>query len=377
MKWDTLYDSFLDTRLSGRYITLEMIAPILEDLKSHFKITTIGKSEKEKDIPCITIGNGNLKILAWSQMHGNESTTTKALFDILNYLIYKSDFQKDVLEKFTIKIIPILNPDGAALYTRENANGVDLNRDALELTQKESIILRNIFEDFEPDYCLNLHDQRTIYNVGNTDLPATISFLAPAADVEKTITSARKKAMSLIVGMQEELEKFIPGQIGRYDDSFNLNCVGDFFQSEGIPTILFEAGHFQQDYQREKTRSFIALALYTFLNSLLDKSPNDTYKNYFNIPENSTSLRDIALKNAKINGEEKLVNVYIQFKEELQNNKIEFIPVIDSIKEDFIIFGHREIDVKMEKITHDCGNLFYEGQVIKELYFGKKKLHIK
>ncbi|MBA3986596.1 MAG: DUF2817 domain-containing protein [Flavobacteriales bacterium] len=354
-----------------------MIEPILNDLKSFFKISSLGKSEMEKDIHSITIGNGNTKILVWSQMHGNESTTTKALFDILNYLTSESEFQQDVLEKYTIIIIPILNPDGAALYTRENANGVDLNRDALELTQKESIILRNIFEDFKPDYCLNLHDQRTIYNVGNTNLPATISFLAPAADVEKTITSARKKAMSLIVGMQEELEKFIPGQIGRYDDSFNLNCVGDFFQSKGIPTILFEAGHFQQDYQREKTRSFIALALYTFLNSLLDKSLNNIYKNYFNIPENSTSLRDIALKNAKIKGQEKLVNVYIQFKEELQNNKIEFILVIDSIKEDFKFFGHREIDVKMEKITHDCGNLFNEGQVIKKLYFGKKKLHIK
>ena len=31
-------------------------------------------------------------------------------------------------ENFVFKIIPMLNPDGAFLYTRENANQIDLNR---------------------------------------------------------------------------------------------------------------------------------------------------------------------------------------------------------------------------------------------------------
>jgi murein tripeptide amidase MpaA len=37
---------------------------------------------------------------------------------------------------FTFYCIPMLNPDGAALYTRENANKVDLNRDS-QLTQRK------------------------------------------------------------------------------------------------------------------------------------------------------------------------------------------------------------------------------------------------
>jgi hypothetical protein len=52
----------------------------------------------------------------------------------------------------------MLNPDGAALY-RENANKVDLNRDSKHLQSRVS--LRAVFE-FKPDYCFNLHDQRTI-----------------------------------------------------------------------------------------------------------------------------------------------------------------------------------------------------------------------
>jgi hypothetical protein len=41
--------------------------------------------------------------------------------------------------------------------------------------------------------------------------------------------------------------KYIPGQVSRFDDGFNINCIGDKFQSH-VPTILFEAGHFQDDY---------------------------------------------------------------------------------------------------------------------------------
>ncbi len=377
MNWNKLYPSFYESRLSGRYVTLEHIRPILDGLKSNFTNTSVGTSENGKDILCVTIGNGKIKILIWSQMHGNESTTTKALFDILLYLTKPSDFQKDILEKCTIKIIPILNPDGAALYTRENANGIDLNRDAIELTQKESKVLRNVFEGFNPDFCLNMHDQRTIYSVGNTKLPATVSFLSPSTDKEKTITPSRIKAMSLIVTMREELEKNIPGQVGRYDDSFNINCVGDFFQSQGVPTILFEAGHFQQDYEREKTRSFIALALFTFLNALIDSSTSaKEYTKYLNIPENTTFLRDIVLKNTRLEGFKKLVTVQIQYREELKNDKIEFIPVVEAIKEVSEVFGHLEMDIKEEKLTHGSGNQFYEEQVVKELYFGQNKLQI-
>ena len=49
-------------------------------------------------------------------------------------------------------------------------------------------------------------------------------------------------------------------QVGRFDDAFNINCVGDYFQTQGTSTILFEAGHYQNDYSREKSRKFIAFA---------------------------------------------------------------------------------------------------------------------
>ena len=43
-----------------------------------------------------------------------------------------------ITKEITLKIIPILNPDGAQQYTRKNANEIDLNRDAVERVAKES-----------------------------------------------------------------------------------------------------------------------------------------------------------------------------------------------------------------------------------------------
>ena len=169
--------------LSHRYITHKHIEPLLEKRSDILHVETIGQSVLNNPIYGLKIGNGKKRILMWSQMHGNESTTTKALFDLFNtFLDTHSEFNY-ILEACTLYIIPILNPDGALAYTRINANGVDLNRDAQNLTQPESTVLRNIFEIFKPHFCYNLHGQRTIFSAGTTNNSATVSFLAPAQDV--------------------------------------------------------------------------------------------------------------------------------------------------------------------------------------------------
>ena len=242
---ETALNSNKEQQLFGRYITNSMIEPLLNKLPKNAKVSVEGLSVEKRSIYSIKLGTGKKRILLWSQMHGNESTTTKALFDIINTL----QKQNSILESCTLLIIPILNPDGAEAYTRLNANEVDLNRDAQALTQPESKVLRDCFERFQPNFCFNLHGQRTIYSVAKTNKSATLSFLSPAEDAERSITKTRKIAMELIVAMNKNLQKLIPEQIALYDDGFNHNCVGDTFQSLGVPTILFEAGHYKDDYE--------------------------------------------------------------------------------------------------------------------------------
>ena len=368
------YSKHFETRLSGRHICLKHINPILFEYKKLGLVEVIGNSEKGEKIHLIKIGNGPKKVLAWSQMHGNESTTTKAIFDFLKFLLQKDHFNNEIetfKEEWTFYIIPILNPDGAELFTRENANKVDLNRDAQNVSQGESLILLDVFNSINPDFCLNLHDQRTIYSLPSAQ-PATISFLAPSADARRTVTSARRIAMLTIARMNSILQSFIPGKIGRYDDSFNLNCVGDSFQAKGVPTILFEAGHFPNDYQRENTREYIFYAFLSFFKLLESNKKSVTVKDYHNIPENGKNFNDVVLRNVSLNDE--IVDINIQFEEKLLNDSIILIPRIEDISKKSMKIGHKEIDVEEnELLINSHENVFVNEEIATISYKKSKK----
>ncbi len=332
--------------LFGRYIHSKAIRSLLNQYSEKFEIEVIGYSVNNLPIYKMIIGNGAKKIMMWSQMHGNESTTTKAVFDLLKLLVADNKYSTTILKNCTLCIVPMLSPDGAMAYTRMNANEIDLNRDAQDLSQPESKVLRGLYNDFKPHYCFNLHDQRTIFNVGDTNRPATVSFLSPAEDEERTITITRKKSMEIIAVMNDMLQQVIPNQVGRYDDGFNINCVGDTFQSFGVPTILFESGHYQNDYEREKTREFIFYSLVEAIQyiAINDVTGIDKYEDYFNIPENNKLFLDIIYRAFPIiiDNLETKTDIGVFFKETLKNNKIEFIPQIEKTGDLSHLFGHKE-----------------------------------
>ncbi|WP_338733977.1 M14 family metallopeptidase [Mangrovimonas cancribranchiae] len=336
---------YKDESLSGRYIHNQYILDAITNYKAVFKVKEIGKSVLGEPINALILGHGSKRIFMWSQMHGNESTTTKAVFDLLNLFNSSSNaIASQILDTCTIAIIPILNPDGAKQYTRVNANDVDLNRDAKNLSQPESKVLRDFFNDFKPDFCFNLHGQRTIFSAGKANKSATVSFLAPSEDEERTITTTRKKAMEVIVAMNNDLQKIIPGQVGIYDDTFNINCVGDMFQSLGCPTVLFEAGHYANDYKREKTRVLIFRALVTAIKHISENDVSGTdFKDYFNIPNNEKLFYDIIIRNAKLDKADSEKNdVAIQYQEKLESGNINFVPKIEKISNLNGFYGHLE-----------------------------------
>ena len=358
MDYEKLYSQYTEKSLHERYITLTEIEPLLQKFNSGDNLKIIGHSVLGKPIYKYELGSGKTRILLWSQMHGNESTTTKALFDFLNLLNGNSEFANNLLNRFTFCCLPMLNPDGAALYTRENANKVDLNRDSQTLSQPESKLLRETFESFKPDFCYNLHDQRTIFGVGSgVDKPATVSFLAPSYNEEREINAVRQKAIEVIVAMNQVLQTYIPNQVGRFDDSFNINCIGDTFQSLGVPTILIEAGHFQNDYFREFTRKYVFIALIVSFKYIYE---NDIVSNkiqeYLNISHNKVCFYDFVYKNIKISYDNNkiITNFAIQIKEELIDNHLYFNAYIASIGDLKDFSGHFEYDA--EGALYEDGN---------------------
>lgn len=335
-----IVEEFKEEKLFGRRITLDHIKQVFKSYQDSTKIDIheIGSSEENRSIFQVDLGNGPKKVLIWTQMHGNESTGTKAIFDFLKYLSNTNDsFTNKILSECSIKIIPILNPDGAEYYTRVNAKKLDLNRDAVNRKAKESKLLRKVLEEFNPDFCFNLHDQRTIFGVEGTENPATISFLAPSEEETRKITASRKVTMNIIVAMNSLLQKIIPNQIGRYTDEFYPTATGDNFQKLGFPTILIESGHYKEDYNREEVRKFTFISILQGIYHISINKDFKEFNQYLNIPNNIESFRDVLHRYPD------KPNEAFQFTEFLENNEVKFIPEIVKVDISNLLF-HKEID---------------------------------
>lgn len=329
-----------ENSIYGRWIRLSDVEKALSKFEnsSYFSSKIIGSSEESRNIHEVTIGKGPNKILIWTQMHGNESTGTKAVIDLINYLYKSKDkIRLQILTNATIKIIPLLNPDGAEFYTRYNANSIDLNRDAVNKDASESKLLRKVLDDFKPDFCFNLHDQRTIFGVEGENKPSTISFLAPSEEISRKVTNTRIKTMNVICSMNNLLQEIIPGQVGRYSDEFYPTATGDNFQKLGFPTILIESGHFKDDYQRETVRDFTFISILQGIYHINSIQNFNDYQDYFKIPNNIKNFGDLLHKYP--NKE----NVGYLYEEILIDDMIKFIPKM--IKEDISnLLFHKEID---------------------------------
>lgn len=338
---------FKEESVQGRYVTLGHLTEVWsKKIPSEF-FDVLGTSVRGREIFSLTLGEGKKKILLWSQMHGNESTTTKAVLDLVNFLISDDVLAKEIMKNCLLCIVPMLNPDGADTYTRLNANTVDLNRDAKDRSQPETRLLWTLFELFKPDFCFNLHDQRTLFSAGTEKQEAMVSFLSPASDMERKITPSRSMAMRLIVGLNQHLQTYIPKKVGRYDDTFNPNCVGDAFQMEKVPTLLFEAGHYPNDYQRESTRTLIWVALKRALLIISRGSIGHFDESlYFSIPENAKMFYDVLIKNGAVLNPNIALgdSIGIRFEEVLVAGKIQFIPKVEKVGTLTDFFGHIEYD---------------------------------
>ncbi|MDN4030431.1 M14 family zinc carboxypeptidase [Chryseobacterium gambrini] len=339
----------------NRYISPEKLFSYLQtNLSDH--IEKIGTSYLEKPIYKLTVGTGNINILAWSQMHGNESNATHAMLDLLFSLDKAQELKKELFSKIQLDFIFMLNPDGSEKWTRLNAADIDLNRDFHNEASKEIKFLKNTVASKKYDYALNLHEQRTIFTTDGIH-PATLSFLAPSENVERTITENRKKCMAVIAEIYNHLKELIPNQIGRYSDEFYPTSTGDNFIKAGMPTILFEGGHFVDDYTRKGTRKYYTVALYYALKAISELNSETTgWETYLEIPENRETHYDIIYRNVKLNTDhECILDVAVQYREIKEEGKdeISFIPFVMEVGDVKKKKGWLEIDCTGKKFVSE------------------------
>jgi hypothetical protein len=295
------YEKYKNTALIHRLFNFKTIEELIIN-GNYGKWEHLGNSFLGKPINMLTLGRGPIKIMLWSQMHGDEPTATAAIFDLINFFNANADendnLRQNILENCTLYFIPVINPDGLESYTRRNAQNIDINRDYLAQQSPEGKILRKIRDTINPQFCFNLHDQSTLYCTSTQQQPVAIAFLAPAFDHSRTINWCREQAIKVIVCMLEELQNHIPGKIARFNDEFEPRAFGDNFQKAGSSTILLESGGYLGDDEKQTIRKYNFIALIKAFEVISQQTYQEKdVLNYLMIPENKKEIFHLLFKN--------------------------------------------------------------------------------
>lgn len=126
-------------------------------------IEFIGESQKGERIPMVLMGDQSTSdpIRVWLQggLHGNEPAGTEGLLWLINNLL-KTDSLGEILSETRLAIVPMANIDGSEKNKRYAANGLDLNRDQTKLTAPETWVLKEAYNNFDPEVALDFHEFR-------------------------------------------------------------------------------------------------------------------------------------------------------------------------------------------------------------------------
>ncbi len=367
------YESFFKESRIGdsKIFKYSDLLQIMNKYKDIYSIIPIGFSIEKRTIFKIKWGIGKMKILIWSQMHGNETTGTKSMFELFHFFLMKKncDLVQFLKKSITLLFIPMLNPDGSEIFKRRNAINIDLNRDALYLQSPEMKILFQEIEKNKPNILFNLHDQRSIYNVGHKSFnPAILSFLSPSISMEKnTYSISRKKSMGIINFIANEIYKILPdiGSIGRFSDKLYPTATGDRLQKLGYPCILIESGNYPKDFQKKIIRKYSVLSILSgiyFISSSTGADLEKDYKSYFEIPENKNILLDKIYRKVQIrkNQNKFFVDIGLMNFEKLdlmKKNIFIFTKIVD-IGDLSYFFAYEEFIVKGKKFYGKRGESF-------------------
>ena len=114
-------------------------------------VEQLGRSPEGRPIDVVHVAGVGKRILVVGCIHGNECEGMK-----VTRLLARSHPMADLW------LVHQLNPDGYARRSRTNAHGVDLNRDFLAATQRETRIARKLILRLKPDVTIWLHQPQAV-----------------------------------------------------------------------------------------------------------------------------------------------------------------------------------------------------------------------
>ena len=299
---DDIRVSGLDQRRFGPEAYWSILGPLL-DASPALVCERVGESAEGRPLRMVSCGEGGVTVLAWSQMHGDESTASMALADIFSFLArYPAHpLARSLPRRLRLHFVPMLNPDGAARFQRHNAAGIDVNRDARRLATPEGRALKAVRDRVRPDFGFNLHDQSIRFRVGDSDRMAAIALLAPAFNAGRAINERRATAMRVCGVVRQAIEPLVGGHVARYEDTFNPRAFGDLMGVWGASTILIESGGWPGDPEKQYLRKVNFVGILSALASIADGSHAEVdLALYDGLPPNGRLVSDLLLSGGTV-----------------------------------------------------------------------------
>jgi hypothetical protein len=147
-------------RALARSTTYAELASFLRsvDGKGPVSVSVEGKSREGRDLFVVRIARGSAprwRVLFYAQQHGDEVSGKDALLYLVRDAVRAPEtFPEDV----ELRILPMVNPDGAEARTRRNGAKADLNRDHVTLEEPETQALHRVFRSFRPHLAVDAHE---------------------------------------------------------------------------------------------------------------------------------------------------------------------------------------------------------------------------
>jgi hypothetical protein len=206
------------------------------------QVRTIGQSVKGEDIPLVTVSDPTVppertkKLFIICRQHGNEPASTEAMLSMLENLALDNDKNAgEILSKVSFYIVPMMNPDGADLYQRRNANGADLNRDWLNLWQPETLCVRKAIDSISPDVIIDEHELSPGNN--RSDFLETAG---PGSGASPEVAAESEKMLNLVIGMLRTHDMTVKSY--QIEDQHPARLAHRYFPIHGnTNTLLFES----------------------------------------------------------------------------------------------------------------------------------------
>ena len=189
-------------------------------------ISVIGRSVRRRPLHLVRVGHPSPHsrrealrqpvVLFVCTQHGNEPAGREACLQLLRDLAFtKDDKLVHQLQRTTILFVPTANPDGRASNSRENAHGIDINRDHLNLETPEARAIAKVVRDWKPELVMDLHEY-------GPSLPAVydddLLYLWPRnLNVDKTIHGLSKHFVMDYIEPGAEKRGYSADEYGQYE----------------------------------------------------------------------------------------------------------------------------------------------------------------